>query len=285
MLLSRNVVLSVASLVLLAAVAGGSYAYYANVLHPAPCAAPKTYSIGAFDPKFGISRADFLDAMQDAAAVWNTAAGKAVLAYDVSGTLPVNLMYDTRQEAVELRSVIDAEQAAYESKAASVEAARAALKEKQQVYESLKASIEARRSSIATPADRTNFNRDVRALNATAQDLNAQSRILNEQIAELNLLAAKTNAKVETYNTANVHTDFDQGRYVSDDAGERITIYEFENKAELTRALAHEFGHALGLDHNENPKSIMYPYNKGGGLELSDEDLAAFREACALTKN
>jgi predicted Zn-dependent protease len=43
----------------------------------------------------------------------------------------------------------------------------------------------------------------------------------------------------------------------------------FSRDARL-RVLIHEFGHAIGLDHSNNPKSVMYP-TKGSKAILPDD--------------
>jgi hypothetical protein len=43
-------------------------------------------------------------------------------------------------------------------------------------------------------------------------------------------------------------------------------------------------GHALGLDHVPGTQSLMYPVNKGSGLELTGEDVAELNRACRWKK-
>ncbi len=63
-----------------------------------PCAQPIYYKMGDFDPRFGISQKDFLATAQKAADLWNQEAGHTVLTYSATGTMPINLVYDLRQQ-------------------------------------------------------------------------------------------------------------------------------------------------------------------------------------------
>ena len=43
---------------------------------------------------------------------------------------------------------------------------------------------------------------------------------------------------------------------------------------------AHEFGHALGIDHVEDKQSIMHAYNLESNIKLTTDDINALRAVC-----
>lgn len=264
-----------------------------------PCERPIVYSIGTFDERFSITRTTLESAMSEAAGLWNAAAGKTVLVYGEGG-VPVNLLYGEHQKAAELGKTIDSEQQRYEDKRAEVEEMRstylalvsryntrlAAFERDTEAYDKDVAYWNARGG--APPAEyqrlqseRSELERRERELGRLSDEVNAFVDELNAEVEELNSLAEVTNTKVNEYNE-NVGHDFDQGNYIQDKEGKRINIFEFTNSVELKRLLAHEFGHALSLDHVENPESIMYSYNIGDAFKLTAEDTAALRTRCGI---
>ena len=58
---------------------------------------------------------------------------------------------------------------------------------------------------------------------------------------------------------------------------ESITIFQFSSHTTLVRTLAHEFGHAQGLEHSKNPGSIMYYRIKSDTNGFAPEDIAAMQ--------
>ncbi|MDB5225237.1 MAG: matrixin family metalloprotease [Candidatus Adlerbacteria bacterium] len=285
-------------------IAFAATAAYAWQTHYVPCTKPIEYRIGTIDPRFGVSEEDFLRDIAKAADLWSDAKGKPLFAYDAQGALVINLVYDTRQQvtqqAAELNEAID-------------ETGRVASSVKQQ-YSSLQidyntAQAEFKRQAAAFNDAQSAYNERVEYWNDRGgapppeyDKLAAQKRTLMQQVAvleakqqEINRLADEINALIDKYNLLVDHindnveeingnglvgTQFEEGVYRSDASGKRIDIYQFDSQTAFLRVLAHELGHALGLDHTSGEESIMNPVNVGERFALSAEDQAALKAEC-----
>ncbi len=291
---------------LLPVVVVGVLAHYAlanpeileRIVKEQACKEPITYAVRTVDPRFDITRAEVEAAVEEAAAVWNTTHGTLLLASSTEAELFIDLVYDERQEAIELGVSINEEQREYQKMRDDIESLRSRYTTLKNRYEAAVRAFE--RDVAAYEAEVARWNEQGGAppavyarlaarkaeLSSEQSELGSQAaqvesigRDINTRVASLNALVVRLNANAETFNETLGH-DFDQGNYVSDDQGERITIYTFERREELVRVLAHEFGHALGIGHVENPDSLMYSYNIGTEVVLSEEDRAALMSIC-----
>ncbi|MDE2022498.1 MAG: matrixin family metalloprotease, partial [Patescibacteria group bacterium] len=251
----------------IAAAGGGLFYQYQ---HTRPCAQPIPYAIGAVDARFGITDSALLADAKATAAIWNKAAGRAVLAYNSKAELKINLVYDTREASAKLGSGIALQQVDLDTARAALDAQQAQFVAEQAAYNQEVSAVNARGG--ATPSEAAALNAERAALNAFADTINSDAASYNASVAALN-------DKVAQFNQTAGHT-FEEGQYVRDSAGERINIFEFVGTTQLERVLAHEFGHAIGLGHDSDPRSIMFAKNESGNLTPTASDLAALRAVC-----
>lgn len=224
--------------------------------------------VGTFDPRFGISQSTFLVDAQEAADLWNTQAGHTVLEYatsTTSATLPINLIYDTRQQQALSGKSIEQQEADLEKEKAHVAAMQLQYNDEKLQY----------LSDVAAHKSLSTINAEVDSLNTLADEIRTQSVTLNAKIDAVN-------AQATNFNTT-AGADFNEGEYQEQYGTQKIDIYEFTSHTQLVRVLAHEFGHSLGLGHNTDPESIMYPENSATVIALSPEDKAALAAACKFS--
>ena len=273
---------------------------------PLPCEEPITYVVGAFDKRFGISQQYFLTALREAEAIWEKPLGIELFAYEPeSGDLAVNLIYDYRQETTSalsgLESVVEEDKATYDA----LETRYAGLKTE---YNSAKSTYdiqvdlfnknsEAYQTQVESwnkgkrnsreqldqlEAAKVSLEADLRELKILEGRLNEIVREINSLAGTLNRLADSLNLNVDKYNTvgASRGETFTGGMYYSAEGERGIDIYEFSSREKLLRIMAHELGHALGLEHIDDRSAIMYRLNEGNVGVLADTDLAALRALC-----
>lgn len=101
---------------------------------------------------------------------------------------------------------------------------------------------------------------------------NQKTQQLNRDIQKLNQNNKQLVASAHQFNQTFQPRLFHKGHF----NGKQIFIYEFSSLDDLRLTLAHEFGHALGLKHTKDPKSLMYPRIKeqdAKNFQLADVDL------------
>jgi len=272
-----------------------------------PCRSPIAYSLGTFDERFGVSKEKFLESLALAEGVWEKEIDKNLFKYSENGNLKINLIYDSRQEATEkldiLGDELDFDRVEYNKLKGEYEALYTLYLKDKKVFEARLGAFEARKSEFEKNVAYWNqkggapqneyekikeeekwLNGEVAKLNNLQNDLNQKVDEVNSLAKSLNELAGYLNLNVAKYNEigGSHGEEFEEGVYERDADGERINIYQFESKEKLMRVLAHEFGHALGLDHVEDSQAIMYRLNNGVNQKLTEADISALSERCNL---
>lgn len=243
-----------------------------------PCENPILYRIGTVDPKFEISDAEFEKLVNQSAEVWNTVYGKKLFEPNAQADLSVNLIYDERQrqnlliykteeELATKQSTLDQQIAKYESDLSAFEARIKALNQK----------IDEWNEKGGAPPDIYNQLRQEQAelkqeqdrLNQIAKSLNLSSDNFNQQVKNLN-------NNIENFN-ASLDERPEEGAYFP--RQNRIEVYFHITNPETVHTLAHEFGHVLNLDHNDDPKSIMY-YKTNNVTKPSPKEVEELKRKC-----
>ncbi len=279
---------------------GGGYFYY---VAQAVCPAPLSYSVGAIDASFGINADDLRLALADAESVWEDATGQNLFTYDPESKFTVNLIYDERQAFTDaegnFKQKLDQTKNTNEVLTSTYTTLTKNYDQLQKVYtkkvERYETNLNAYNTQVAEYNAQGGVTEELyltlqerkEELDVEQQKLDALAEELNKLVKQINEIGAMGNAVIETYNkgvqeynhTFGEPREFTQGAYSSQ---KRIDIYSFSTPQELRLVLAHELGHALGLNHVANEKSVMYLLIGDQPQEavLTPEDLNEFNRVC-----
>ncbi|MBY3625418.1 MAG: matrixin [Acinetobacter sp. GWC1_38_13] len=255
---------------------------------------PLHYRIADLDPRLNISKQKMIEISQEAAAIWEQGTGKRYFVYDPKATFTVNLVFDQRQ----VRSMKRTENLKNleQEKQFWLDENQKLLKLKQdsqQLHTQLelqKIKYQAQLNAYASAQKKYLNKSNTKNLNL----LQEHTKLLNQQRDVLKILINDHDRnhqqiQVKTDELKQLHEQLTQSvdRFNQNFApqlvhkgqfkGKQIFIYEFSSIDDLRLTLAHEFGHALGLKHTHNPKSLMYPRIKEQdpkNFQLTATDLA-----------
>lgn len=236
------------------------WAFTYNFLYQSPCDRPIHYRAGTIDPHFNLSTSELAIDAQQAADIWNTTYGKKLFVYDPESAFTISMVYDGRQTLNEQIDQLnsDLKQQNDNLKPEMAEYERRAANYKQRVTQ-LNQEIQSWNDKGGAPEDVYNrLKNEQSSLQQEADALNNMARKLAISTNQYNSQVKQLDRTVDTYNQALQYKP-EEGIYKSDKTGERILIYFYTNKQEFLHTLTHELGHAIGMDHVNNPAAVMFP--------------------------
>jgi chromosome segregation ATPase len=272
----------------------------------APCQSPITYSLGAIDPRFGIAEKKVVANLKEAEAIWEKSSDKDLFEYTTEGgAVTVNFVYDERQAATDTLQAagiqIDKSKATYDTLKGKYDALAKLIEAEHVEYERMVAAYKSEEAAFNAAVESWNdrggapervyeeleqkkavLQQEIGRINTVQSRLNDHIETGNALATTLNQLIVQLNLNVEQYNqTGAAQGEFEEGLYESSAGEQKIDIYEFSNHVGLVRVLAHEMGHALGIEHVADTEAIMYKINQGERLVLAQDDIAALNMQCS----
>ncbi|KXZ69910.1 matrixin family metalloprotease [Acinetobacter venetianus] len=243
------------------------------------------YRIVDVDPRFKLTTEQVKQLSVQATQIWKDGTGQDYFIYDPNAQLAIHFIYDERQIESEQRrehlSQLETGQRQWLDKKQRLDQTEQEilnnkqfldLKQQQlnqqiQQYNQEQLTAQQRPASIV---DRDYFQRRQQALQDNIQQVqqeitqyNQKISTLNQQVDELNQLNQQLDQSVHQYKQRFQPHLFHKGLF----NGREILIYEFESEDDLRLTLAHELGHALGLQHANDPTALMYPLMKDQNAE------------------
>jgi len=299
---SKKIIISL-ELIFLLGVGAVLFAIFLQM--PKPCQKPLTYRLGRIDEKFGLSRPEFSMAVKKAAAVWGKPLSRELFREDSQGTIEIRFIYDYRQETSDKLKQLKQRMADTKNIRESMKVRYESLKyEYEQKYITLENDLRDYNARInAYNAEIEYWNREGGApererrrlmlakneLNSARESLQVRQNEVKRLVDEINSMLLVINENVSRQNLdvdhyrdvgSRLSGEFQEGFFESKDGRQSITIYHLENEAKLVRLLVHELGHALRLNHSDNPDAVMYRLNRFDIAELTEDDIAALKGRC-----
>jgi hypothetical protein len=274
-----------------------------NIIPKSPCEKTLYYSFGVLDERHDITNEELREIMNQVEEIWEDNSEYNLFEYKEDAAFKINFIFDSRQERILLNKRLDSQLFELKKSQKSIFSEHTTLTDK---YESLwdeysddlkdfekdikKYNEDIKYWNDKGGAPEKEYNKlldEGKKLSEKQEGLEDAQKKINKLVKKINKLANQGeflideyNNKVTTYNSKfGTSKRFSQGEYF----GDKINVYQFRDEADLILTLAHEFGHALNIDHVQNSTSLMYYLMQDqdlNNLKLTTDDLTALEAVC-----
>ena len=255
-----------------------------------PCSNVIEYDIGEFDERFLLDRDIFVNSVERAESSWEDVVNRRLFVYVPGADFKINLIFSDEQERLyegnniadtldSQEGKLDLSKSKYKSTVIRYESTLKSYESQSKAYEKLVKYWNDRGGAPSAEYKSLQLKSD--SLNRKVKEINTLRNLVNKLAKESNIQVDKYNKSINDYNMLFKDSkEFDAGNT----NGKEINVYSYDGLAQLHSLLVHEFGHVLGIDHIDDPKSVMfYLLNKNNALGvISENDTLALKESCNL---
>lgn len=253
-----------------------------------PCSTPMVYTVGSVDKRFDLSKERVVAELTRAEKTWERYDTRNLFEYMPDSAKPdirVDFVYDSRQRGLETQKAVQAESDAYAKAVRVYEGRLKTYEANSNEYNTAVKKYDAdiarwNKGSRRDGAEYSRLHAEAARIDALYTSLDQESKVLEDIRGKLEPIRIALNTKIKEINNKSGQI-IEDGRW--DSREKTITIYRYEGDKELQWVLAHEFGHAIGMDHVEDPKAVMYYLSSDiSEVDLSDGDKAELARVCPL---